>query len=51
MRIIIDFSDENAAFEDNGSTEYNQIIFQALKRIHYGGEGVHKLQDTNGNKV
>jgi hypothetical protein len=51
MKIIISFSDENSAFEDNGIEEYRRIMQQVMTRVYNCETGEYRLQDSNGNTV
>jgi hypothetical protein len=51
MKITIEFSDSNAAFEDNGLPEYRYIMQQVMERACNCDIGEFPLRDSNGNTV
>ena len=52
MKITIEFSDGNSAFEDNGRTEWKNIMAQILFNGFGQTEpGEFALRDSNGNTV
>jgi hypothetical protein len=51
MKITIEFSDSNAAFEDNGLPEYRYIMQQVIERACNLETGEYRLRDSNGNTV
>jgi hypothetical protein len=51
MKITITFSDDNAAFEDNGIREYRRIFQRILEHIEDDRRGKWNVRDSNGNTV
>lgn len=51
MKIVITFTDDNAAFTDNGIPEYGYIMDQAIGRVYAEHLGTFPLTDSNGNTV
>jgi hypothetical protein len=51
MKITITFSDDNAAFADNGIEEYRHIFQRILEHIEDDRRGKWNVRDSNGNTV
>lgn len=51
MKITLTFSDDNAAFDDNGIEEYKHIFRKVLEHIEDENRGKYSLRDSNGNTV
>ena len=54
MKLTIEFSMDNAAFEDDANAEVETIIETTLKRLanaDLGREFSFPVFDTNGNKI
>lgn len=51
MKIVITFTDDTAAFTDNGIPEYGYIMDQTIDRIYNDHAGTFPLIDSNGNTI
>lgn len=53
MRLLIDFTSNNSAFDDGtgGAHETARILRVLADRIIKGGEGGYTIVDLNGNKI
>lgn len=51
MKITITFTDDNAAFEDNGINEYGHVMTQVIHRVMDSETGTFTLMDSNGNSI
>ena len=51
MKIILTFTDDNAAFEDNGIREYESVMDQVIDRVYAKHPGTFPLIDSNGNTI
>lgn len=51
MQIVIEFSCDNAAFEDDFEGEIKLVLSRAQKAIDRGFHETAPLYDTNGNRI
>jgi hypothetical protein len=49
--ITVKFTDENAAFEDNGVNEYGYVMTQVMDHLYDNETGKFIIRDSNGNSI